>query len=328
MILAGDVGGTKTDLAVFSPERGLRAPLAQERFASDEYPSLEAIAGQFLAKAGLPVRHARIAVAGPVVDGRARLTNLPWVLDEAVLRTTLHLDSVRLLNDLEAIATAIPVLGPSDLHTLRAGTPVPGGTIAVIAPGTGLGEAFLTWDGSRYRAYASEGGHADFAPTSPLQIELLRSLQERFDHVSYERVCSGIGIPVVYEFLRGGGQPAESPTLRAQLDAAEDVTPLIVNAAMDPQTPDPLSIAAIELCVSVLGSEAGNLALKVLATGGVYVGGGIPPRILPFLGHDEFLAAFQRKGRLGELLARVPVHVIVENVALIGAASHGFETTA
>jgi glucokinase len=244
------------------------------------------------------------------------------------LRTALHLDSVHLLNDLEAIATAVPVLEPSDLHTLRAGTPVPGGTIAVIAPGTGLGEAFLTWDGSRYRAYASEGGHADFAPTNPLQIDLLRYLQERFGHVSYERVCSGIGVPSVYEFLRGGGGPVESPTLRAQLDAAEDVTPLIVTASLDPKAPDPLSVATLELCVSVLGAEAGNLALKVLATGGVYVGGGIPPRILPFLGQDEFLNAFQRKGRMGELLARMPVHVIVSTVALIGAASHGFETTA
>ena len=199
MLLAGDIGGTKTDLAVFSAEKGPRAPLAQARFHSADYPGLEPMAREFLAQVKRSVSHACFGVAGPVVNGRVRLTNLPWLVEETALRQALNVQAARLLNDLEAIANAVPHLVPGDLHTLSAGAPVTGGAIAVIAPGTGLGEAFLTGEATAYHAHASEGAHADFAPSTPAEIELLRFLQGRFGHVSYEHACSGSGIPNLYD---------------------------------------------------------------------------------------------------------------------------------
>ena len=326
MLLAGDIGGTKTDLAVFSPEAGLRAPLAGATFPSARYPSLEALMREFLSQVDVKVERASFGVAGPVVAGRATITNLPWVMDEEQLQAALHLSSVRLLNDLNAIAHAVPFLEPADLHTLNEGQPAPDGNIAVVAPGTGLGEAFLTWDGSRYRPHASEGGHADFAPTNPLEIELLRYLHDRFEHVSYERVCSGRGLPNIYAFLKDSGYADEPAWLAEQLAVADDPTPVIVNTALNNERPCELCIATLDTFVSILGAEAGNLALKVLASGGVYLGGGIPPRILPALEKGQFMQAFQRKGRLSDLLARIPVYVILNpKIALLGAACHGLE---
>jgi glucokinase len=326
LVLAGDVGGTKTNLAVFSPEGGPRAPLAEATFPSIEYHSLEDLALEFLSCADLKVERASFGVAGPVVAGRATITNLSWIIDEVKLQEMLNLSSVRLLNDLEAIAHAVPFLEPADLDTLSEGQPSPGGNIAVIAPGTGLGEAFLTWDGSRYRAYASEGGHTDFGPTNELEIELLRYLQDRFRHVSYEWICSGVGLPNIYAYLKDSGYADEPVWLAEQLAAADDLTPTIVTVALDKTRPCELCIATLNTFVSILGAEAGNLALKVLATGGVYLGGGIPPRILPALKHERFIAAFRRKGRLSDLLARVPVYVILNpKAALLGAAYHGLE---
>ena len=324
MLLAGDIGGTKTGLAVFAPKAGPRAPLAEATFPSADYPSLEALVREFLSQVGLKVEQASFGVAGPVVGGRATITNLPWIIEETRLQEALQLSSVRLLNDLEAIANGVPSLEPADLHTLNEGQPSPGGAIAVIAPGTGLGEAFLTWDGSRYQPHASEGGHADFAPITPLEIELLRYLLERFEHVSYERVCSGIGLPNIYAFLKDSGYAQESPWVAEQLAAADDPTPVIATAALDGERPSALCAATLNTFVSILGAEAGNLALKVLATGGVYLGGGIPPRILPALGRGRFMEPFRHKGRFSDLMARVPVHVILNpKVALLGAACHG-----
>jgi len=326
MLLAGDIGGTKTNLAVFSPEAGLRAPLAEATFPSTDYPSLEALVREFLAQLDLKPEGASFGASGPVVAGRVTVTNLPWVIDETQLQAALNLSFVHLLNDLEAIAHAVPLLEPADLHTLNEGQPTPGGSIAVIAPGTGLGEAFLTWDGSRYRPHASEGGHTDFAPTNPLEVELLRYLQHRYEHVSYEWVCSGQGLPNIYAFLKDGGYAEEPAWLAEQLAAADDPTPVIVNTALDDEKPSELCVATLNTFVSILGAEAGNLALKVLATGGVYLGGGIPPRILPALKRERFMEAFRHKGRLSGLLARMPVHVILNpKVALLGAACHGLE---
>jgi glucokinase len=326
MLLAGDIGGTKTNLAVFSAETGLRAPLAEATFPSADYPSLEALVREFLDQVDLKVDRASFGVAGPVAAGRAEITNLPWVMDGTQLQEVLNLSSVRLLNDLAAIAHAVPFLEPDDLHTLNVGQPVPAGTMAVIAPGTGLGEAFLTWGGSRYRPHASEGGHTDFAPTNPLEVELLRYLQDRFGHVSCERVCSGRGLPNIYTYLKDSGYADEPAWLAEQLAAADDPTPVIVNTALDEEKPCELCVATLSTFVSILGAEAGNLALKVLASGGVYLGGGIPPRILPALEQGRFMEAFQRKGRMSDLLARMPVHVILNpKVALLGAACHGLE---
>lgn len=324
-LLAGDIGATKTDLAVFSTEAGPRKPLAMATFPSAAYAGLEAIAGEFLAQARLPVEYAVFGVAGPVIEGRVSTTNLPWEMEESRLQETLGLRSVRLLNDLEAIASAVPHLETADLYTLNAGRPITGGTIAVIAPGTGLGEAFLTWDGTRYRPYPSEGGHVDFAPRNPLEVDLWHYLQARYGHVSYERLCSGLGLPNIYAFLKESGRASEPSWLTTRLRAVQDPTPVLIEAALGVQRCE-ICEMALEIFVSVLGAEAGNLALKVLASGGVYIGGGIPPRILPALQRGNFLEAFCSKGRMEEVLARIPVHVILNpRAALMGAACRGLE---
>ncbi len=330
MLLAGDIGGTKTNLAMFSPDAGPRAPLAEATLPSARYPSLESLVRDFLAQAELAtdlrIQRASFGVAGPVVNGRAKITNLPWSIEETHLEATLSIPTVRLLNDLEAIANAVPHVEPCDVRTLSAGKPAPNGTIAIVAPGTGLGEAFLTWDSSRYRAHASEGGHAGFAPGDPLQTALLRYLQSRFDHVSCERVCSGLGLPNIYAFLKESGHAEEPAWLAERLEEAADPTPVIAKAALDRGRRCELCVSALNVFVSILGAEAGDLALKVLATGGVYLGGGIPPRILPALEQPRFLEAFRRKGRFRDLLTQVPVHVILNpKVALLGAACYGLE---
>ena len=328
MLLAGDIGGTKINLAVYEHATELQKPLVEATFPSSQYPSLEALVRDFLTQYTLKVDRASFGVAGPVVNHQATITNLPWVMDETQLQEALHIPSVRLLNDLEAIAHAVPFLGPDDLRTLNVGQPVRGGAIAVIAPGTGLGEAFLTWERSKskYQSHTSEGGHADFAPSNALEIELLRYLFDHFTHVSFERVCSGRGIPNIYKFLKESGYAEESPALAEQLVQAADLTPIIFEGALNAGAPDALCVATLNTFVSILGAEAGNLALKVLATGGVYLGGGIPPRILSLLEEGHFMQAFQRKGRFTDLLGHVPVHVILNpKIALLGAAYHGLE---
>jgi glucokinase len=325
MLLAGDIGGTKTDLAIYAPETGPRNPLFQKRYFNAHYSGLEEIVNEFLANSGLEVTHACFDVAGPVVAGTAKLTNLLWELSETSLQQSLNLKAVKLLNDLEAIAYAIPHLGESDLHTLNKGEPVPNGNLAIIAPGTGLGEAFLSWDGFRYRPHSSEGGHANFGPTNPLELGLLSYLWQKYDHVSYERVCSGIGIPNIYDYLKDTGYAAESPEIEAQFAAAADRTRLISLTAQDPAKSSKLCTTALEMFVSILGTESSNLVLKVWATGGVYLGGGIPGHILPALETGAFISAFRHKGRFGEMLAKVPIQVIVTSAAMIGVASYGLE---
>ena len=247
-------------------------------------------------------------------------------MDEHQLQLALQIPSVLLLNDLDAIAHSVPHLESQDLCILNQGQRVPGGAIAVIAPGTGLGEAFLTWDGSHYLAHTSEGGHADFAPVNAFQVELLRYLMARFPHVSFERLCSGKGIPNIYDYLKDSGYSEQPQWLAEQLAVAQDRSPVIVNNALDKDNACELCVATLNAFVSILGAEAGNLALKVLATGGVYIGGGIPPRILSYLQNNQFMQAFTHKGRLTPLLTQMPVHVILNpKVALLGAAIHGFE---
>jgi glucokinase len=326
MLLAGDIGGTKTNLAIYSPQEGPRMPLVEATFPSGNYPNLESLVEVFLAKNNLTVERASFGVAGPVIGTRATITNLPWVMETEQLQEKLKLSSVRLLNDLAAIAHAVPLLDANELVTINEGNPVAEGTLAVIAPGTGLGEAYLTWQKSRYRVNASEGGHADFAPITPLQLELLRYLQERFGHVSYERVCSGKGIPNIYKFLKDNGNAVEPDWLADKLAAVNDITPIIVNTALDEEKPYLLCTKTLNIFVSILGAEAGNMALRLMATGGVYLGGGIPPRILSALDHPRFMGAFTRKGRFSEFTSRIPVHVICNpKVALLGAACHGLE---
>jgi glucokinase len=322
MLLAGDIGGTKTNLALYDPATGL-TPTAQQTFKSARYPSLKAVVADFLADVGLPVDRAVFGVAGPVVGGRASATNLPWLIDEAALREALGLEGVRLLNDLEATAYGIPHLSPGDLFPLN-DAPARSGTKAVIAPGTGLGEAILFYQGGHYHVIPSEGGHADFGPTNLLEIRLLRYLIGKFGHVSYERVASGKGLPNIYAFLKKNRYAEETPEMRKALRKAADPTPIIVQKAMAGECE--LSMATLNTFVSVLGAEAGNLALKVVATGGVYLGGGISPKILGKLKDGTFMAAFVNKGRFAELLAQIPVYVIMnERTALLGAACYGLD---
>src|SRR6201987_2472791 len=204
MLIAGDIGGTKTDLAIYSNESGPHVPLAETERHSADYPSLQAMVAEFLSQVKMSVDVASFDVAGPVINGRVKTTNLPWVMDETKLVADLDLQAAHLMNDLEAVARAVPALRAEDMMTINKGEPVANGQIAIIAPGTGLGESFLTWDGSLYLAHSSEGGHSDFAPTDERQIRLLEYLLQRFDHVAVERVCSGIGVANIYEFLRDG----------------------------------------------------------------------------------------------------------------------------
>ena len=326
MLVVGDVGGTKTLLALYAPGSDVRSPVAEREYHSASYPGLADIARVFLAESGQKAEFGCFDVAGPVVEGRAHITNLPWTMDEQGLARDIGLRRVKLLNDLRAVANAVPVLLPQDRHTLNAGEAEPHGQIAVIAPGTGLGEAFLVWNGTEYIACESEGGHASFAPTNERQVALLRYLSHRFGEVSFERVCSGIGIGNLYDFLRDAGAHPETPAFAAQLAKAADRTPLITLAGLHDPSGNPLAAATLDLFVEIFGGEAGNLALKVLATGGVYLAGGMPARILPLLGDGRFLDAFANKGRLGGDLRRMPVHVVTAQAALLGAARYGLET--
>ena len=324
MLLAGDVGATKTRLALFTPEGGPRAPLAEKVFASRDYPDLQTMAIEFVKGAHATVRHAAFGVAGPVVEGLVKGTNLPWIVSEVALGEALGIRRAGLLNDIVATAYGVTTLEPDDLGTLSRGELVVGGSVAIVAPGTGLGEGFLVWDGERYVAVASEGGHNDYAPRTRQEMALLTYLAERYGHVSWERVCSGVGIPNVYAFLRDGGFGEEPGWLAAKLRAVADPTPVIVDQALSEGSDGGLCSQTMNLFVSILGAEAGNAALRVVATGGVYLGGGIPPRILSLLRDGVFLKAFRDKGRLAYLMEQMPVHVILNpRVALLGAASYG-----
>ena len=322
VILAGDIGGTKTRLALVSPKRGVKNPVREERFASGEFNTLEAIVARFLEGTSEVPRVASLGVAGPVVKGTAKITNLPWIIDSAAIAARFGFDRVLLLNDLQAIATAVPYMDGDDLIALHGGISEPTGVKAVIAPGTGLGEAFLVWTGERYKACPTEGGHASFAPVSHEQVELLDYLERKFGHVSFERVCSGSGIPNLYDFLCKCGRYEEPEWLRQQITAAEDKTPIIMNAGMERRTQ--VCVATLDLFVRILGGVVGNMALKVFATGGLYLGGGIPPRIVQRLRAPDFLTFVRHKGRFEEWLSKIPIYVIADPMAALhGAAWEG-----
>jgi glucokinase len=301
-------------------------PLAQTEVHSADYPSLQAMVTEFLDQVKKLVDVASFDVAGPVINGHVKTTNLPWVLDERTLASDLNLKAAHLMNDLEAVARAVPSLRAEDMITINRGEPVAHGPIAIIAPGTGLGESFLTWDGSEYIAHGSEGGHSDFAPTDERQIRLLHYLLPRFGHVGVERVCSGIGVPNVYDFLRDEEKIAERPEVAESIASAKDHTKAIVEAAFDRQNPSELCLATVDLLVSILASEAGNLALKVLATGGVYLAGGVALHLLNLLQKPRFVETFTRKGRFKDLMERMPIHIITTRAALLGAATFGLQS--
>ena len=316
MILAGDIGATNARLALF--EDSLGEPVALATYPSREHDGLAAMVQTFLGEHPADIGHACFGVAGPVHDGRTETVNLAWPVDAESLARLLKLQHVGLLNDLEANAHGLEALGPDDFATLNEGDPAYGGNEAVISAGTGLGEAGIcTVQGHRH-VFASEGGHADFAPRTELQGELLRWLSERCEHVSYERVCSGMGVLNVYRFLRERSGEQEPDWLSAEM-AEHDAGVAVTRAALERR--DAVCVDALDMVVAIFGAEAGNLALKLMATGGVYLGGGIAPRILAKLEDGAFMQAFMDKGRLSELLEAVPVRVILnDQTALLGAA--------
>lgn len=319
VILAGDIGGTKTTLALCDTQGTI---LVDTTYPSQQAPDLVEIIHQFRSSLDIlnvPIERACFGVAGPVQQGHAQPPNLSWAIDAGELAAELRLPSVRVINDLEATAYGINVLDPKDLLTLNSGQPDGVGNVAVIAAGTGLGEAGLVWNGKHHHPFACEGGHVDFAPGNRLQVRLLEYLMEKFDHVSWERVVSGPGIYNLYQFLVHQEIDEEPPWLAERL-CQDDPASVITQAALVNQCP--LCSYTLELFLALYGAAAGNLAMKFMATGGVFIGGGIAPRIFPYLETANFMKAFRDKGRMSSLLDAIPIHVILNpKTALLGAAS-------
>ena len=317
-LLAGDAGGTSTRLAIVEVSGGALRVATTARFDSRGHPTLASIVQAFRTTHPQPVARACFGVAGPVVDGHVETPNLPWVVDAAALARELGVDQVDVINDLEANAYGIFALSPADFTVLNAGAPAAGNR-AVISAGTGLGEAGIVWDGRNHRPFATEGGHATWAPSTDLEAELLHHLAQKFGgHVSVERVVSGPGLVNVYEFLRDTGRGEEPGWLKEAL-AKNDHAAVISSNSMNGRSA--LCNAALDLFVAAYGAEAGNLALKMMAIGGVYLGGGIAPKIIARLKTPAFVRSFTAKGRLSSLLEAIQVRVIMnDHAALLGAA--------
>jgi glucokinase len=317
LLLAGDVGGTKTNISLFEARpRGVKLVEAV-RYPSQEHTGLREIVEMFLAHRRAAIASAAFGIAGPVKDRRSRITNLPWVIDERALSRRLGVP-VALVNDLAATAWALPEIDPRRMATLQEGSRVKEGNLALIAAGTGLGEAFVLRDDGSLRVGATEGGHADYAPRTDEEIDLYRFLRARFGHVSVERVLSGPGLVNIDDFL-GSREPGSGPAGDVAGETSSDPAAAIAAAALSGRSAR--AAHALRLFVAAYGAEAGNLALKCFATGGVYLGGGIAPKILPALRQGGFLDAFLDKGRFRDLLASVPVRVILDDrAALLGAA--------
>lgn len=317
--LVGDIGGTKTILAIAETDADSGIRLNHDRrYASRDFASLEEVVARFFADTGMTCKTAAFAVAGPVRDDRSEITNLPWAPSARHLEQALDLRSVRLLNDLEAVAWGIAALGPDDLEVLHPGDSEPVGNACVVAAGTGLGEAGLYWDGASHRPFATEGGHADFSPRDDRETALSRWFRRRYGYVSWERVVSGMGITDIYDFLlEWNGADASDPAPGTPASGAEPAA--IATAAATGSCP--VCAETMRLFMDFYGREAGNMALKHMAVGGVYLGGGIAPKNLDLLRRGPFLEAFFDKGRMAGLMRRMPVKVILEQrVALFGAA--------
>ena len=317
-ILAADIGGTKVNIALYRAEGESLHVVDEKRYVSKDHSSLSEIVHDFT-EGRLPDRISA-AVAGPVVDGKSRLTNLPWVLDSAVMSKEWKVP-VHFINDLEATAYGLAGLGKEELAVLAAGDPAASGNIAIIAPGTGLGEAGLYWDGEAYHPFATEGGHSDFAPRTREDVELFFLLQEQFGHVSWERVVSGMGIKNIFQCLVRHRRETV-PEWLAQRMQDGDPAAVISEAALKHE--DLLCAETMDLFIRYLATEASSLVLKLMATGGLYIGGGIPPKILPLLQSEIWKKNFDNNGRMHELSDRVPVRVILnDKMALQGAAYYG-----
>lgn len=323
VVLVGDIGGTKTDIATAEVVNA-RVHLDQvRRHASRDYEGLAELLSDYLDEHPRVAEQrpsvAAFAIAGPVADDRCDATNLPWRLDARALESATGLSRVRLLNDLEAIAWSIGALDDDQLVTLQPGNAGSVGNIAVVAPGTGLGQAGLHWDGDRHRPFATEGGHCDFAPTDARELALLEHLQAQFGHVSWERVVSGMGIPILYDFLLRYRGASQDPRIREVLAREGDLAAAVARLAEAGQCP--VCEEVMEWFALLLGREVGNVALKLMARGGVYLAGGIPPKNQALLARGGFLQGFLDKGRMRGLLEAMPVRLVLEErCALIGAA--------
>ena len=319
-VLAGDIGGTKTSLGLYVP--GKRRPKAQvtKTFPSKDADSLETIISQMLTYHPVKIRSACFGIAGPVINGVCRTTNLPWVVSERKLKKRFGWQQVRLMNDLGTTALAIPLLSHREIKALNGARVRKDRNIGLVAPGTGLGQALLIFSEGRYLPVASEGGHASFAPGDEAESDLWHYLYARFGHVSVERVLSGQGLVNIYDWLKSNGTLAEPPAIGEAMRLSDPARVITQNAI---HANDALSKAALNQFCRIFGSIAGNLALTGMTTGGVFLGGGIPPKILPVLEKTDFMAAFSAKGRFEEFMKKIAVRVILnDRAALLGAAHY------
>jgi glucokinase len=317
MILAGDVGGTKVRLAVYEEKRGITC-IDEEKFASREYSDLSTLLKEFLShEHRRKISSACLGIAGPVKEGVCKATNLPWEISAKVLQEDLNIPKVHLINDLEANAWGLRCLSPEEFFTVNVGKEAKGNR-ALISPGTGLGEAGLYWNGRTHRPFACEGGHCDFGPTNEEEIALLKYQLQKHKHVSYERILSGPGLYQIYRFLIDTQLEKEDPAIAALIQQSEPQRVITEKAASGESK---ACARACRLFVKLLGGEAGNVALKFLAMGGVFIGGGIVPHLLPFIQEGSFMEAFVEKGRLSAVLSKIPIKVVLnERTALLGAA--------
>lgn len=320
MILAGDIGGTSTRLAFFELRNGQLIPTLSEKYSSRAYSGLNVILHEFLNAHPVKVDHAAFGIAGPVRSGRVEATNLPWLVDAAQLASELVSANVSLINDLEANTYGIFELAPKDFAVVNPGNPADG-NIGVISAGTGLGEAGATWDGSHFIVFATEGGHTDFAPRDDLEMDLLLHVRKKIGgRVSYERLLSGPGLFTIYQFFRDTGRGVQENWLHEEMQH-NDPSALVGLYGLNGKSE--LCVRALDLFVSIYGAEAGNLALKMNAARGIFVGGGIAPKILPKLQSATFMNSFTAKGRFENLLRSIPVRVLLnDQAALLGAARY------
>lgn len=317
-VLAGDVGGTNARLAIVEVDGTVARILHEERFASQDYPGLGPIVRQFCLASGKPDR-AAFGIACPIVGDECRATNLPWTVNRAALARAIGIPRLAILNDFSAIGHGLVLLQDDDTVTLQRGEAVAHAPIALIGAGTGLGQGYLLWNGARYEVYASEGGHADLAAHDEIEFGLVETLQAQYGHASVERLLSGPGIEGAYRYLATKGTAPEQSAVTTEMERGDGAAVITSHALAGS---DALCVRTMELFVTALGAVAGDLALTILSTGGLYVGGGIAPQIIELLRGDRFIAAFRSKGRLTDLLRRIPVRVITNgNVGLLGAAA-------
>jgi glucokinase len=319
MVLAGDVGGTNARLALVELEGHAARIVRQNRYPSADHPGLTPIVDRFLKEVGSRPDRACFAIACPVVGDNCAAPNLPWTINARKLATEIGIPRTRIINDFVGVGYGIDLLGPADITTLQEGTATPNGPIALIGAGTGLGQGFLIWERDHYQVLPSEGGHTDYAPRSRIESGLLRHLEEQFHRVSWERLLSGAGLVNIYRYLLASGIAPEQDSVKAEM-LREDPAAVISRHGL--AKTDCLSDRTLDLFCGILGAQAGNLALTVVAKGGVYLAGGIAPRIVQRLQSGSFLNAFRDKGRLSELMSQIPVHVILNpGVGLLGAAA-------